>query len=150
MKPSTESGDIEIQVNFPNIREGDIPALVQATVEAMTLGNKFGQVAGIDEKTGVKQLFDLLGVEDGDVIAEDMYPDGSYETDRQAQKDAQAELDAKIASAMPQPAAPGGKQTPVKKIEAASQRLERALRLMERNGTRREAEDVEPAGHGRA
>jgi hypothetical protein len=146
MKPSTESGDIEIQVNFPNIREGDIPALVQATVEAMTLGNKFGQVAGIDEKTGVKQLFDLLGVEDGDVIAEEMYPDGTYTNDRQAQKDAQAEVDAKIASAMPQPSAPGGKQTPVKKIEAASQRLARALRLLERNGHSREAEDVESAG----
>jgi hypothetical protein len=134
MKPSVDSGDIEIQVNFPAIREGDIPALVQATVEAMTLGNKFGQVAGIDEKTGVRQLYDYLGVEDGDAIAEEQYPEGSYEMDRQAQKDAQAELDAKIASAMPQPAAPGAKSAPVKKIEAASQRLARALHLLERKG----------------
>jgi hypothetical protein len=133
MKPSVDSGDVEIQVNFPAIREGDIPALVQATVEAMTLGNKFGQVAGIDEKTGVKQLFDYLGVEDGEAIAEEMYPEGTYESDRQAQKDAAAEEQAKIAAAMPQPVAAGAK-APVKKIGEAANRLMRALALLERNG----------------
>jgi hypothetical protein len=150
MKPSKDSGDIEIQVNFPNIREGDVPALVQATVEAMTLGNKFGQIAGIDEKEGVKLLYDYLGVEDGEALAELQYPEGTYEQDRAVQKQAQAEDAAKIAQATgtgdPQQ---GGKQTsgkqtaaPVKKIEAAAHRLVRALKVLERNGHKREAEDT--------
>jgi hypothetical protein len=149
MKPSTTSADIEIQVNFPNIREGDVPALVAATVEAMTLANKMGEIVGIDAKAGVRQLYDYLGIEDGDALTEEQYPEGTYEVDRQAQADAKAELDAKRAAAMPQPAVPGAKPEPVKKIEAAAQRLARALHLLERNGTRRQAEEPEPAGHGR-
>ena len=150
MVPSTESKDIEIQVNFPNIREGDVPSLVQATVEAMTLQNKMGEIVGIDAKAGVRQLYDYLGIEDGDALTEEQYPEGTYEVDRQAQADAKLELDAKRAAAMPQAAAPGAKPEPVKKIEAAAARLARALHLLERNGTRRQAEEPEPAGHGRA
>lgn len=132
MQPSEESGDIEIQVNFPNIREGDVPALVSSTVESMTLGNKMGEVVGIDTKAGVRLLYDYLGVEDGDALVEEQYPEGTYEVDRQAQADAKAELEKKQLAAMPQPAAPG----PVKKIEAASNRLARALKLLERNGNK--------------
>ena len=40
------TSDIEVRVDFPAIREGDIPALVAATVQAMTLGNRGGQVVG--------------------------------------------------------------------------------------------------------
>ncbi len=142
MKPSEESGNIEIQVNFPAIREGDVPALVQATVMAGTLNNRMGSVPGIDEKEMVKLLYDQLGVEDGEALAEKQYPEGSYEMDRQAQKDAQAELDKKQAAAL----APAGPQQPVKKIEAAAQRVMRALHLLELNGIRRKAEET-PAGH---
>lgn len=133
MKPSNESGDIEIQVNFPNIREGDVPSLVAATVEAMTLGSKLGTVVGIDEKAGVRQLYDQLGIEDGDALAEEQYPEGTYEADRQAQKDAQLELEKKRMAAMPDPAQlPNA--APVKKIEAAATRLARALHLLETKG----------------
>ncbi len=147
MKPAEESGDIEIQVNFPNIREGDVPALVGATVEAMTLGSKLGTVVGIDEKAGIRQLYDQLGIEGGDELTEDQYPEETYETDRQAQKDAQAELEKKQLAAMPQPGQPGA--APVKKIEAAAARLARALHLLENNGTHRKAEET-AAGHGGA
>ena len=68
-KPDT----IEIQVNFPAIREGDMPARVNAIVAAMTLGNKAGQIIGIDEKVGVTELYRELGIEDGDEIAESQY-----------------------------------------------------------------------------
>ncbi len=149
-KPAEESGDIEIQVNFPAIREGDIPALVQATVLAGTLGNRQGMVTGIDEKEMVKLLYDQLGVEDGEALAEDQYPDGTYEMDRQAQKDAAIELEKKKAASLAPPsdgsAAPTG---PVKQIETAARRVMRALQILEKNGTRRQAEDAEPAGHGR-
>lgn len=77
---------IEIRVTFPEVREGDIPALVTATVEAMTLGNKGGQVTGIDERAGVRHLFELLGVDNADEIVESMYPDSEYEPNRAEQK----------------------------------------------------------------
>ena len=73
---------IEVQVNFPAIREGDMPARVAAIVESMTLGNKAGQIIGIDEKVGVTELYRELGIEDGEELAEDQYPDKEYEMDR--------------------------------------------------------------------
>ncbi len=84
LQPSDDK--IEIQVNFPAIREGDVPALVGATVNAMTLGNRAGQTIGIDEKTGVKKLYDLLGIEGGNELAEEQYPEGEYEVDRSKQE----------------------------------------------------------------
>lgn len=101
-------GTIEIKVNFPAIREGDIPALVTATAEAMTLGNKGGQVVGIDEKAGVRKLYDLLGMENGDELTEEQYPDGEYDPDRTKEP-----LPAPIGRALPDPGgvpqAPGGR-----------------------------------------
>ena len=72
-------GDVNIRVNFPAIREGDLPALVNAIVAAMTLDNKGGQVVGIDEKAGVRLLMDLLAgefnIDDIDELLDEMYPD---------------------------------------------------------------------------
>jgi hypothetical protein len=82
-----KSNDIEIQVNFPAIREGDIPALVDATIKAGTLGAAGGQVLGIDEKELVKKLYDLVGIEHGDEIAEQQYPSDTYVTDRTSEMD---------------------------------------------------------------
>ncbi len=81
-----DPGDIEVAVNFPAIREGDLPQLVAAVVDSMTLGNRAGQIVGIDEKEGVKKLFDINGIENGDEIAEKMFPDSSYEYDRSKQQ----------------------------------------------------------------
>ncbi len=133
-KADAEDTDIEIQVNFPNIREGDVPALVGATVAAMTLGNRGGQIVGIDEKEGVKALYDYLGIEGGDEIAEAQYPDGKYDPERDQQ-----ELTAPIGRAQPSPGGqpqidPKTGQTAkpnVKPIERATLRLARALRLLE-------------------
>lgn len=81
-KTSTDTSDVEIQVNFPAIREGDMPANVGALVKAMTLDNKAGQVIGIDEKVGVIALYDTLGIENGKEHAEAQYPEATYEPDR--------------------------------------------------------------------
>lgn len=75
--------EIRIKVNFPAIREGDVPQLVNAIVAAMTLGNKDGNVIGIDEKTGIGALYDVLpNVENGQETLEEQYPEGSYDPDR--------------------------------------------------------------------
>ena len=79
---------IEIRVDFPAIREGDLPALVTATVEAMTLQNRGGQIVGIDEKAGVLQLMRLLDIEHAEELVEEMYPSSGknkYDPDRSDQ-----------------------------------------------------------------
>jgi hypothetical protein len=48
----------------------------------MTLGNRAGQVIGIDEKEGVRKLYDLLDYDNGDEIVEEQYPESEYERDR--------------------------------------------------------------------
>ena len=77
-KPST----VVIRVNFPAIREGDMPANIKAICEAMTLDNKGGQVVGIDEKVGVALLFEQLGYENYQDTVEKMYPKNEYDPDR--------------------------------------------------------------------
>jgi hypothetical protein len=79
---SPNKGKIKIKVNFPAIREGDLPLLVHAWAEAMTLDNKGGQIVGIDEKEGVKGLFSVLGVENYQDIVDKMYPKAEYDEDR--------------------------------------------------------------------
>ena len=77
--------DIEVRVNFPAIREGDMAALVKAGVEAMTLDNKGGQIVGVDEKTGVLWLMQQLGIENAEELVEKMYPStgkDKYDPDR--------------------------------------------------------------------
>lgn len=93
-----DKNTVEVTVTFPAIREGDIPALVTATVDAMTLGNKGGQVTGIDEKAGVIQLMKLLGMDNAEEVAEEMYPDSEYNANRADQK-----LTDPVQRAMPTP-----------------------------------------------
>lgn len=75
---SKEPDVLEVRCNFPAIREGDIPQLVNATVEAMMPGT--GE--GIDAKAGARKLYDLLGIENGDELTEEQYPEASYDPDR--------------------------------------------------------------------
>jgi hypothetical protein len=75
-------GEIVVKVNFPAIREGDLGILVDATVKAMTLNNRAGQIIGMDEKEGIRRLYDLLDFENGDELIEEQYPDSEYERDR--------------------------------------------------------------------
>lgn len=72
---------LEITVTFPSIREGDIPQLVAATVQALTLGQMTG-TPGIDLKSGVVQMMQLLGFEKAEEIGEEMFPEAEYEPDR--------------------------------------------------------------------
>lgn len=80
--PKPKADTVEVRVSFPAIREGDLPALITATIESMTLGNKVGQIVGIDEREGIRRLFELLGIETGDEIIQEMYPDKEYNPDR--------------------------------------------------------------------
>lgn len=80
-----EPGTIEVQVNWPDIREGDRKANVDALVESMTLGNKAGLIIGIDEKEGVKALYKANDIDKGEEIAEGQYPKGKYDPDRTKQ-----------------------------------------------------------------
>jgi hypothetical protein len=77
-KPNT----IEVQVNFPDIREGDRAANVAAIVDGMTLANKAGLIIGIDEKRGVQALYNALDIEGGEELAEEQYPKETYNPDR--------------------------------------------------------------------
>lgn len=79
---SKDPTKLEIRVNFPAIREGDQKARIDGLVEALTLGNKAGQIIGIDEKVGVRELYNACEIEGGDELAEEQYPEGEYERDR--------------------------------------------------------------------
>ena len=124
-----------MRVEFPAIREGDTAAQVLSTVAAMTLQNKGGQVTGIDEKEGVKMLFRLLDIDNGDEIADQMYPDSEYEIDRTKEVIPPPIPRAQpVGGIQPQPGAAqtqGIKAKPTEALAAAAHRLTRALKLME-------------------
>jgi hypothetical protein len=126
-KKKGKTKDLEIKVIFPAIREGDMPAIVKAIAEAMTLDNKGGQIVGIDEKVGVGLLYEQLGVEDAGDIMDQQYPDGEYDPDRT--KDP---LPPPIGKVEPDPGglpqAPGGSDPrPADKQVAAAERLVLAI-----------------------
>lgn len=142
-----KSAEVKIRVTFPNIREGDVPALVGAVVESMTLANKGGQVTGIDEKAGVRKLYELIGIENGDELAEAQYPEKEYDPNRTTEPEP-----APIPKLEPRPGGtpqnPGGLQTappaqqlpapdapaPKEALRRAARRLLRAIHLLEAAG----------------
>ena len=73
---------IQVTVTFPAIREGDMPAIIGAIVNAATLGNKAGQIVGIDEKAAVLMMLRELDWEDAEDLVEEMYPESEYDPDR--------------------------------------------------------------------
>lgn len=127
------AGEIRVKATFPAIREGDTTQLVAAWVDAATLGNKGGQVVGIDEKTAVLGLMEILGVENPQEIADEMYPEGEYELDRTV-----VPLADPIGRADPspggEPQAPGGVDPPplTKKVATAERLLKAVQRIQER------------------
>jgi hypothetical protein len=65
----------DVAVNFPPVLQHDIPAMVAAIVEAVTLGLA-GQDAGlVDKATIARILLTTLDVADVDAIVERMFPD---------------------------------------------------------------------------
>jgi hypothetical protein len=118
---ATGGDEIEVKCTFPSIREGDVPQLVAATVQAMTLGTQ--SVCGIDEKAGVRKLYEQIGVDNGDELTESQYPDGDYDPNRENQKEAAMEKAQAIAAATPKPQ-PGSPKP--KTVEEALARVHRA------------------------
>lgn len=132
--PSNEK--IEVMTTFPSIREGDNPALVTALVEAMTLGNTQGQVVGIDEKAGIKKLYELNGIDNGEELTNDQYPEqgpNKYDPNRTKEDAEEKQAKANLAAAPPMahPAAPAA-QPPKPVAEAVRRLLEAAKKVRER------------------
>jgi hypothetical protein len=107
--------DIPINVNWPPIIEGDIPALMGALIEALTL-NGF-EPTGIDQKTGIKAALSMVGAFanidiDVEGIIEEMFPDAEYKKlmDRTPQLKFEQEQ-ALTPPSVPGAGAPGG-ETP--------------------------------------
>jgi hypothetical protein len=142
---------IQITVTFPAIREGDLPQVVKAIAEAMTLDNKGGQIVGIDEKVGIGLLYRTLGVENSEDVLEEQYPDKEYDPDRtkvpeaapvmpiKAQPNPGGEPQATPAQAANQPALseplPGQPQKSTESVLSVARRLEKlGTALLERNG----------------
>ena len=127
--------NIEVMVTFPAIREGDVPQLVHAIAEAMTLDNKGGQVVGIDEKTGVGLLLKQLGVENSEDVLEEMYPESEYDPDR-----TQDPLPAPIMKARPNPGGvpqlPDGSTVPPPATTKTAEALRGLLEALARMGKR--------------
>jgi hypothetical protein len=108
--------EITIQVDFPAIIEADIPARIGAITASMTLGSKMGEVTGIDEREGVKLLFNELGVDDVEELLDKMYPPKTYDPDRTKEP------------AEPAPIAPGAPGAPP--AEPAAALAEARLQLL--------------------
>ena len=123
------STDINVRVNFPAIREGDMPAIVKAITEAMTLDNKGGQIVGIDEKVGVRLLLEQLGIDNPDELLDEMYPDSEYDPDRTKEPEP-----APIMKALPnpggQPQNPDGQQIPPQQAPPPPRAQESMRKLM--------------------
>ncbi len=129
---------IETMVTFPSIREGDIPQLVSAVVQAMTLGNTQGEVVGVDEKAGVAKLGEIIGIPKSDELVDQMYPEKGEDAydpvRRKPDPEEEARLAAVAAGGAPQPGkpgAPGGKRSStseaLRAITDAAKRLKAAL-----------------------
>lgn len=107
-----KKNEIHVRVTFPAIREGDMPTIIKAIAEAMTLDNKGGQIVGIDEREGVRLMYETLGVEELEEILDKQYPlTGKDKYDPNRTKEP---LPAPIGKALPppggQPQLPGGQQ----------------------------------------
>lgn len=124
-------GAIEIRAEFPAIREGDISTLIAATVDAMTLGAPSGGVTGIDEKEGVRQLYDLLGIENGDELVEAQYPSETYDPERAVEEPAVEPPQPGVPGARPAMAVAKARAAEADRIEAAMRKLGKAVRVYE-------------------
>ena len=140
-KEAAASSDaIEIRVDFPSIREGDVPAIVGAIVNSMTLGNKGGDVIGIDEKEGVTMLYRTLGNEKGDELAEAQYPSKSSKGGGPAYEPSRTKEPPVPKVVPPVPPAPGEvapapvAAPAVEALRLANERLARGLMVLEAAG----------------
>ena len=78
LNPDTDGQPMDrgIDINFPSVLEHDPAIRVKAIVDAATLGNTMGTVAGtIDPKTLSRLLLSALGVDDIDEKIDELFPD---------------------------------------------------------------------------
>jgi hypothetical protein len=78
LNPDTDGQPMDrgIDINFPSVLEHDPAVRVKAIVDAATLGNTMGTVAGtIDPKTLSRLLLSALGVDDIDEKIDELFPD---------------------------------------------------------------------------
>jgi len=78
--PKSYIGDYQDRTQAPEV--ANLPQLIDAVIHSMTLGNRQGQIVGIDEKEGIRMLFKLLQIPNADQIVEKMFPKGEYDLDR--------------------------------------------------------------------
>jgi hypothetical protein len=71
--------EIVVKVNFPAIREDDLPMRISSIVQAMTLGTQ--SVIGIDQRQGISMMLEAFGVEDPGDILDAMFPNYDAERD---------------------------------------------------------------------
>ncbi len=131
---------VEVMVNFPTIIEADVPTEIGAIVQAMTLGNKAGEVVGIDEREGVRRLYTAVGTEHAEELLKEQYPDtGPDKYDPLRTKDEPVDAAIDPATGLPKKPAPAsvpGKEAhaEINSIKGALSRLGRAIRLYEARG----------------
>lgn len=129
-------GVIEVMVNFPTIIEADVPAQVGAVIQSMTLGNKAGEVIGIDQKEGVRLLYRLVGTENSEEILEAQFPDtgpDAYDPLRKPEPIVpEGQLDPATGRPIKQAAVPAKEaREEIAKIRNAMSRLAKAVRVWE-------------------
>lgn len=71
-----EGVEDDVAVSFPPLLQHDIPAMVNATVQAATLGLAGTPAGVLDLPTLSRILLTTLGVSDADEIVERLFPDG--------------------------------------------------------------------------
>lgn len=132
-KAPATSLDVPIDVHFPPIVEGDIPLLMSALVQAITLNGN--PAIGIDPKTGFKAALSMVSafanIEiDVEELTEAAYPSAKYDSlmDRTTLMKKQAEL----AMNPPEPVAPGGAPPARKPKPVASKESGEALAELRR------------------
>ncbi len=79
--PNPAEGTVEVSVTFPAIREGDLPALIQACATAMYPAGSGSK--GIDEKQGVLWMTQTLDIDNPDRVVDEMYPNYDPERDQE-------------------------------------------------------------------
>lgn len=151
--PKTYEGTYQDRTDTPEV--SDLPKLIEAVVHAMTLGNRQGQIVGIDEKEGVRMLLKLLQIKGQDKLIDEMFPKKDYDPNRAVQPETPPVEKLKPpaggipqinpATGQPQAAAPGipTVQPDGKALAEALANFSRALKIFEASGT----EGVQPNGH---
>lgn len=124
---------IEVLCAFPAIREGDIPALVGATLQAMAI-DRLGNQHGLDDKTAVRKFCQLLDIQNPDELVEKLYPEKSYIHDRTLEPEDEGTVPAPAVAAVPgvpvvAPPAPKPKPTvkEVAQIRTVIRQIQEAL-----------------------